>query len=443
MLKRLAAAAMLAVLALPSPGHAGEAGDLTRRHLYEGTLAAGLEALSPLEAAGDPEARFGAGLLTFVQAVEHFAQALYRHGLAAPEAGMMGPPLLLPVPPNTSPEPLDYQKVRGVLDVLVSDMDAARALLDKAGEQGDYVVPLDLLKFRIDINADGRSDENESVGSVITRAFGSDPAAFAPQPPLEPPPEENDNADKAGGIAQPAAPEAGAGPAPEEAIIGFDRADAIWLAGYSQVFAAQADFLLAHDFEITVNATFHRLFPRAGLPMQEYTDQGVLMLDPASDNAIADFIAAIHTINWPVVEPDRLKRVLARFQAITQLSRRNWEAILAETDDNKELVPSPKQVSLVPEARVTDEVIAAWMETLDTADKILAGELLVPHWRFKQGFDLRAYFETATHTDFVMLLTGYDATAFIKDGPVATAESFAAANRVFGDDFLGYAFWFN
>jgi hypothetical protein len=97
----------------------------------------------------------------------------------------------------------------------------------------------------------------------------------------------------------------------------------------------------------------------------------------------------------------------------------------------------------VPEGRVTDEVVAAWLETLDVADKVLDGELLVPHWRFRQGFDLKAYFETAGRTDIVMLLTGYDAIPYLRDGPVATAESFAAANRVFGDQFLGYIFWFN
>lgn len=437
MLKRLAAAAAFAALALPSPTFASEPGDLTRRHLYDGTLAAGLDALSPLQAAGDQEARFGAGLLTFAQGVEHLAQALYRHGLAAPDTGPMGPPLLLPVPANPNPEPLDYQKVRAILDQLVTDMDAASALLQQAGEQGDYVLPLDLLKFRIDVNGDGKSEETESVGSVIARAFGATPADFAPEP-LPADSTGKGAGDKVGKT--PAAPETAA---IAEAIIGFDRADAIWLAGYSQVFAAQADFLLAHDFETTVNASFHRLFPKAGLPMQDFADQGMLMLDPASDNAIADLVAAIHTINWPVVEPERLQRVLTRFQTITGLSRRNWDAILAETDDNAELLPNPKQVSLVPEGKVTDEVVAAWMETLDTADKILAGELLVPHWRFKQGFDLKAYFETATRTDFVMLLTGYDATPFIKEGPIATAESFAAANRVFGDAFLGYVFWFN
>ena len=443
MLKRLAAAAVLAALALPAPSHAGEAGDLTRQHLYEGTLTVGLAALGPMAAAGNREARFGSGLLTFAQAIEHLGQALYRHGLAAPETGPMGPPLLLPVPPNPNPEPLDYQKFRGILETLVADMDAARTLLEEAGAEGDYVVSLDILKFRLDLNGDGKGEDAESLGSVLARAIGEDPAALVPPPAPERPAAPPDKLGKEP-VEPEAAPTAPAAPAIPAAIIGFDRADAIWLAGYSQVLAAQADFLLAHDFEATVNATFHRLFPKAGLPMQEFGNGGMLMLDPESDNAIADIIAALHTVSWPVVEPERLKRVLTRFQAVTALSRRNWEAILAETDDNAELIPSPRQAALAsPEAQTTDEIVAAWMATLDTVDQILAGELLVPHWRFAKGFDLKAYFETATHTDLVMLMTGFDALPFLKDGPVATADSFAEGNRVFGGNFLSYVFWFN
>ncbi len=437
MLTRLAAAAIAAVLVLPGPGLAGEAGDITRRHLYEGTLAVGVEALAPLRDA-DQEARFGTGLLRFAQAVEHFAQALYRHGLAAPERALEGAPLMLPIPANPDPRALDYQAFRAILEALVADVDAARAELEEAGRQGDYVVPLDVLQLRIDIDGDGRGDDTESLGSIVARAIGESPAALPAMPPPAPERPEPGPLDKAGNA--PAASAASASPA---AVIGFDRADALWLAAYSQVFAAQADFLLAHDFEATVNAAFHRLFPRAGLPLQEFADQGTLMLDPQTDNAIADAVAAIHTINWPVVEPARLRRVMERFQTITALSRRNWQAILDETDDNAELIPSPRQTSLIPEAQVTEEVVAAWLETLDTADRILAGELLVPHWRFTRSFDLRAYFTTATHTNLVMLLTGLDAVPFLRDGPVATAQSFAEANRVFGENFLGYVFWFN
>ena len=135
--------------------------------------------------------------------------------------------------------------------------------------------------------------------------------------------------------------------------------------------------------------------------------------------------------------------MLARLQDIISLSRRNWEAILAETDDDRELVPSPRQTPLMREAKVTEEAVAARHATLDTTEQILNSELLIPHWRFRKGFDLRAYFENATRTDLVLLITGYDALPFLKDGPVASADSFAEANRVFGDAIWGYAFWFN
>lgn len=359
--------------------------------------------------------------MTFVTGIEWLARDLYKYGLAVPDAGALGPALGMPLPHNPAPEQLTYDKFRITLVDFVDNLDAARELLLAAGESGDYVVKLDVLAIRIDVDGDGKVDDSEVVSTLLGVGMPAIP--------------------RFEGFEAPAGAEEQGSPAALE--IGFDRADAIWLAGYSQILASQADFLLAHDFKKFVDVVFHRLFPRAGLPMQEFSRGGRLMFDPESDSAISDLVAAVHTVNWPVVEPDRLRRVLERLQAVTQLSRRNWQAILAETDDDAELVPNPGQTSVVPDGRVTDEIVAAWMETLDTADQILAGELLVPHWRFKQGFDLRAYFESATHTDLVMLLTGYDALPFLKDGPVASAESFAAANRVFGDQFLGYAFWFN
>ncbi len=408
-------------LLLASPASAGEAGDVARQHLYAGTLAEGVQQLAPLDAGGDQEARFGIGLIRFVQGIEHFSQGLYRHGFAAPETGPMGPAMVMPVPPNPNPEPLDYEKLRGLFETLVADMDAARDALLPAGEAGDYVVPVDVMKIQIDLDGDGRSGPAESIGGVLVGMFGAEMSGRSGTPSANAPPNS----------------------APD-ATVGFDRADAIWLAGYSQVLAAQADFFLAHDFHELVNVAFHRLFPRAGLPMQAFTrSTSTLLLDPESDNAISDLIAAIHTLNFPVVDAARLKRVLDRLHAVTALSRRNWDAILAETDDNRELIPNPKQTPLMQDAPVTEEMVTAWRATLDTADQILDGTLLVPHWRFTQGFDLKAYFEHATRTDLILLITGYDALPFLKDGPIASPASFTEANRVFGDALWGYAFWFN
>ena len=74
---------------------------------------------------------------------------------------------------------------------------------------------------------------------------------------------------------------------------------------------------------------------------------------------------------------------------------------------------------------------------VDETETVLDGKLLVPHWRFKQGFDLKAYFDTATRTDLVMQRTGLDAVPFLKCGPVASATDLRAIQAAFGNDLLG------
>src|SRR5690349_11984949 len=141
--KRFIAAAGVAAMCSTAPAFAGVGGDVLRQHLYEGTLAQGIEELTPPAESGDPEAKFGLGMLRFFQGVEGVLNAMYRHGLAAPETGPMGPVLLTPLPPNPNPEPIDYEGFRAILAKFVDDLDAAKALLIEAGESGDYVVTLD------------------------------------------------------------------------------------------------------------------------------------------------------------------------------------------------------------------------------------------------------------------------------------------------------------
>ncbi|MEO5805004.1 hypothetical protein [Devosia sp.] len=413
--------------ALPISTHASEAGDLLRDSLYAGKFEAGLAKLAQFPA-DDTEAQFGQGVLTLSLGLEGLVQDLYRYGATAPDTSFAamffggGGPAAEPA--NPDPEKLTYAAFRTVLSRFVQKMDAAKVLLEAGGASGDYVTTIDPLLIRIDLDGDGKAEESESLGNYLAPLMNFN-ADMPPQIDEPPPSGKIKNKHKL------------------DSTVGLDRADALWLAGYSQVLAVQADFLLAHDFEPLVNTYFHRIFPKAGLPMQGFDHAGSLFVDPTSDSGIADVIAALHNLNFKVIEPERMAGVLARLKSITALSRQNWQAILAETDDNRELVPSPKQTSLAPETRVTDETVTAWMATLDTADQVLDGKLLIPHWRFKQGFDLKAYFETATETDLVMLFTGYGALPFLRDGAIANAQSFAAANAVFGDNLWAYAFWFN
>ena len=413
---KLTTAIVAALLSLPAL--AGEGADITLRHLYAGTAEAGIAELGNRP---DAESRFGKGMMEFGLALQHFGQSLHRYGFAT-NWSIGGPPgsnlMLLPVPPNPKPEPVDYDKFRAVLQQLVTDMDVAQKTLREAGVAGEYVIPLDVRKVGLDLDGDGTSGPEESVGNILGLSLGLNGVTKEiDATPLE---------------------------------FGLDRADAIWLAGYANIMSMQADFLLAHDFHEMFEATFHRFFPGSDLAMADYikgrrqpSPGSYELFSPDSERAIADLIALIHTIDWLVVEPDRLKRVRERLLTLTALSRQNWAAITAETDNDRELLPNANQDSAIAGARVSAEQIEAWQATLDTLDEILEGRLLMPHWRFDKGFDVKAYFETATQTDLVMLLQGYDALPFLKDGPIATDASFAPLNQAFGGNWPGYAFWFN
>lgn len=410
--------AMLIVLAGGAKAQDDTAGIL-REHLYEGRLADGRVAMEAM-AGDDAAAAFGLGMITLFEGVESLAQALYLHGFN-PERGIAVSPFFGMEPVSgeaREPEPLTYGLLRGYLEAFSTDMDAALPLLLDASE-GEFAVEIDVAKIRIDIDGDGEASEAESVGAFLAMAAGTGQRL-----------------------------DMGTGVAPEmvlpASVFAFDGSDAIWLAGYSQVLAAQADFLLAHDFENFFDAALHRLFPGAGLPMETFASDGQLFMDRDTDALLADAIAMIHTINWPIIERERLLAVRDRALSVIDLSRRNWEAMVAETDDNREFIPAPDQTPLAAEMAITKPMVKAWLETLDVAEAIVRGELLLPHWRYEAlGFDLAAWIEGAERTDLVLLLTGLDALPYLKEGDIAGADSFAAANAVFGGSIWNYAVWFN
>ena len=421
---------MAAALMLPVAASASETGELVTSHLYAGTLGEGQAALVAGKDAGEAEACFGWSVLQLAASFEGLAQDLYRYGATTP--GTPAAAMLLgvgmvedAVPANPDPEALSYAALRSVIGDFRDDIALAQTSFECGGDaNATYVVPVDVLAARIDFNGDGQTSDGETLGAFLAPLLGE----FEEMPAAP----ALDAKSKSKGVA--AAP---------DSTVGFDTADAIWLAGYTQVIKLQLDLVLAHDFEDFFNAYLHRVFPLSGLPMQDYSQGGFLLMDPDSDAGIADIIAAIHTLNFPVIDKPLLASIPAQLKHVTALSRQNWDLILAETDDDRELLPGPTQSSLFGAAEVNAEMVAAWRETLDVLDQVFDGQLLVPHWRFTQGFDLKAYFETAERTDLVMLLTGQGALPYLKDGPIADADSFAAANTAFGDAFFNYAFWFN
>jgi hypothetical protein len=396
-------------------------------------FASGITALAAEKAeASLGKARAGIGMLTFMKGIERFSQAMYRHGFNPGSKGLM--PLFfgtnLPVG-NPDPKPLTYADMRKILADLSADMEAADVALAAVGETA-FALPVDIHTLRIDIDGDGKATEAEQL--------------FALAAPLS-------------GIAQ----------SKEPFIIRFDTADVQWLRGYSNLLGAVADFWLTHDFEASFDVGFPALFPRS-VP----ADRSKVMPDEAGAQSsfggdmrdIADVIALIHKIDWPVTEAARGPKILKKLLTVAELNRATWRLARAETDNDREWLPNAKQNNAVlPGMFVTDERIDAWLKSVAELEEVLQGKRLVPHWRFSPrdtslafldnnasappktlnglGINMKKMLEAPQRLDAVLLLTGHGALPYLEKGDLASFAAWNQAERIFEGDLLTYAFWFN
>ena len=406
-------AALAATGAVNGAQAASELVESVQVHLYAGETAAAAAAAEERLAASpeDDEARFALGAVQFLQAIENLGQAFHRYGLNNGEAigGLAGLPFFrLPVPPNASPEKIDYNALRGVLSALVGDLAKAEGTL--AGVNSTALdLPLNIGLIRLDLDGDGTGSEEEALGSIL------------------------------GAIGGPAMSGADAA---EPLLVDFDASDVPWLRAYCHLLTALAEFPLAHDWRAAFEASFQGLFPHAGLPLSQ-AERLPLPDEYRMYPPIADLIAFIHLLHWPVAEPERMKSVLAHLEAIPPLSRENWARVLAETDNGKEWLPSPRQTGFLPGVTVTQEQIDGWMLLLDEFEALLKGEKLLPHWRFDKGLNLRRVFLEPTTFDVVLLIQGSAAIPYLEAGELTDEVTWRRIGDLIGGNFIGYAIWFN
>jgi hypothetical protein len=394
---------------------ASRAQALIEEHLYAGTLEAGEKALRTLvaDAPADADARFALGGVLVVRAVERFGQSMFRHGLKAPSDGML-PLFSLPLAYNPNPQPLTYDGFRAILARLVQDLDAAQAELSGVAE-GPVKLSVDIARIRLDLDGSGVADEREKLSSMVqSLAWAARRRALG----------------AAGGESLP---------------VSFDLADVYWLRGYAHMMAVSAEFLLAHDFRATFDATFHLFFPRAGLPFSRLIKEPEPFVPgrPRLDlGPIFDVVAFIHLVRWEVAEPQRLASIHTRLKSVVDLSRKTWAAVRAETDDDNEWLPGPRQKGVL-DMPVTDSMIDTWLAMLDELEAVLDGRLLAPHPRFQRGINVRRFFTEPRRFDLVLWFTGHGVLPYLEDGRIADGRSWTEAQRVFRGQLMSYAFWFN
>lgn len=380
------------------------------------TTAARDAALAELDAARgtDPLAAYGAGAGHFFLALEGLAQGLHRHGFESPQSLML-PLLRMPIPPNPSPEPLTYVGLRKIFADFHDGLAQASERLASVPPEAEIGVEADLARIGIDLNRDGAIAREESLAGIMASIASGGPVP--PDASIEGP------------------------------VFRFDRADGYWLDGYSHFLMAQANFWLAHDFSPAFNQSFHVLFPRAGLPMQNDLvplgdGQGSIF---ASEWRVADLVSFVHLINWQVVEPERRRQARLDLLEMIALSRRNWVSILSEKDNDREWLPGPQQPgqNALTGMEVTENEVTAWHDALTMAEELLEGRKLLPHFRFAdRGVDMKKFFEEPTNFDLVLSITGPGVVPYLRQGPMLTSEEFWAMAGRF-ESFIAFAIWFN
>jgi hypothetical protein len=390
---------------------------LVEKYLTAGKLADGQRELAAYlkNHPDDDQARLGLGTLEFLRAIEHLGQSLHKYGAVGPESrlGRQVPILRLAVPKNPVPAKVRYADVRAILQNLADDLATAEATLAAIKDE-NVKLPLHFGLIALDLNGDGLAGGDET----LWRMYAALNNGLRLSPDFTP-------------------------AAVQDFVIAFDYGDVFWLRGYCHLLSAICETVLAYDQEEFFAAIARHLFDNPDVPALP----AELLRKPEFEwqGDIADAIAGIHLASFPLREPDKMQAAHKHLAQVIRLSRESWKAIQAETDDDHEWVPNSKQASVIPNVRVSAEMIKGWHEFLDEAEMLLAGKKLVPHWRFnpEYGVNLRKVFQEPREFDLVLWAHGAAALPYTEKGQVTTPATWSRLERMFGGQFIGFAFWFN
>lgn len=393
---------------------AGFAADppLVEQYLQSGKLAEGHDALTARlkDHPDDQQARFGLGVLEFLQAIERLMQSHHRYGLLRDSAQNI-PLLRLPVANNPNPETLSYDGFRDILKTFVDDLTAAEKTLAEIGE-AQVELPLHFGLIRLDFDGDGTASDEETLWRIY--------AAVSP------------------GTAQVTTEDA------SKFVIQFDTGDVYWLRGYCHLLMFFGDVGLGYDGHELFERTGHILWPKNESPYN-FLRNGKKVFEFGGNVDIADVVAFIHLINFPVKEPERLTAAHGHLESMIDLSRQSWKSILAETDNEREWVPNPQQTGVIPGVRVSQEMVDGWHLFLTEMSDILDGKKLIPFWRGSgvKGINLKRVFTEPQNFDLVLWIQGTAAAPYLEEGPITSPQVWARLMNVFQGQFIGFAIWFN
>ncbi len=398
------------------------------KFLIEGRLAEGNAAMVSLLQSNpdDSVARFSLGVTQFLQTVEKLGQDQYRYGLLG-NRRMSMPFMRLPIPENSMPEKLSYEKARMMIQSFLDGIKTAEATLARTAP-ADVKLPLKIGQIRLDLDGDGVATDEESFWRILQSIDGS---------------RRGTDTDEM----------------VSQFVVAFDDADVLWLRGYCHVMSALGEIILAHDWQDQFERTAHLFYPNVETPYAFLKKEGTGPFVGFNSQNILDVIALIHTINYECKEPERMKAALSHLESVISHSRQSWVLINAETDDDHEWLPNTKQSAALGEMRISKQMQAQWGEFLDESEAILQGRKLLPFWRGinggvmlfdgnvpenpEFGINLRKVFTEPTRLDLVLWLQGTGLQPFLEKGERTDPAKWRRITNAFQGNFFLFMAWFN
>ncbi|PZV16462.1 MAG: hypothetical protein DCF20_08075 [Pseudanabaena sp.] len=359
----------------------------------------------------DDKARFGLGVIQFMSATERLMQALYRYGMIQTPLSGTIPFFRLPVPKNPKPQTITYEGLQQVFQVWIDDLATVRTTLEPIKDQ-NLKLALRLGLVRLDFDGNGKAYDKEMLWQIFNSITGA-------------------------GVTEKEA---------QQFLIAFDRGDTLWLQGYTHVLGAIGEFLRAYDSRELFAACAHMFFQNVDTPHKFLITSRRKSPDDYSNSFFegVDLVSAIHLAKFPLVEPQRMTTILNHMKSVISLSRESWKSILAETDNDREWIPNPKQKSVIPAVLVTEEMVKSWLRSLDEINSILDGKKNIPFWRDdKLSIDFARIFTEPSTFDLISWVQGTAATPYLEKGTVTNALVWNDMVNAFGSNLFGFVIWFN
>lgn len=348
----------------------------------------------------DDHARFALGFAQVIRTFEQATQFHYEHGAKFGQAAFLFP---ADFKQNKSPNRVSYRAWRREMETLYDDLAAAEATLAAIRDRE--------VKFRV--SAAGLQWDLDGDGAAQTWM----PRTGELTSQLKELAKEN-----------------------AELIIAFDYADVLWFRGYCHLIMGALDVILAADFEALFDA-----YGSEGYENPRYSVEGA---DRTRDQR--QELAWKSLMSLRLVERDRWRLARGHLLQVTELSLQMWDVAEAETDDDFEWLPNPKQKGAL-RIKVEADMIDAWRAAMREAQAVLQGKKLIKPWRFAggeqtadgKGINLQKLLDNPPEKVPLLSWVLNSPQEFIEEGPLFDEVVFRRVDSVFRGNTLGFSLWFN